>query len=144
MPFWGCQLPSLDYACALCTQAFRQPLGLASGSNNALDVRTVCDCLLDLLPHPDGRHPRQDGPPGHPLPRPRQHLQHRHHQHPKGETIFTRYETHPRASHIYHSHHFCCKGGGFDCHRSVDAGLYPLCLWRPDRVSNPVQKMISH
>ena len=64
-----------------------------------IPIRSVCDRLLDLLPHPDGRDPRPDGSPGnqlplflsplsfslgHPLPRPRQHLQHRHHQHTKG------------------------------------------------------------
>ena len=39
---------------------------------------------MDLVPDPDGRDPWSDGPPGHPLPRPGQHLQHRHHQHPQG------------------------------------------------------------
>ena len=46
--------------------------------------RPVCDRVVDLVPDPDGRDPRSDGPPGHPLPRPGQHLQHRHHQHPQG------------------------------------------------------------
>ena len=40
---------------------------------------------MDLVPDPDGRDPREDGPPRHTLPRPRQHLQHCHHQHAEGE-----------------------------------------------------------
>ena len=39
---------------------------------------------LGLLSHPLGRHPGQDGPPRHPLSRPRQHLQRNHHQFTKG------------------------------------------------------------
>ena len=31
-------------------------------------IRSVCDRLLDLLPHPDGRDPRPDGSPGNQLP----------------------------------------------------------------------------
>ena len=31
--------------------------------------------------------------------------------------------------------HICFKGGGADCDRGMDACLYPLCLWCPDRVS---------
>ena len=31
--------------------------------------------------------------------------------------------------------HICFKGGGSDCDRGMDACLYPLCLWCPDRVS---------
>ncbi len=49
-------------------------------------VRHVCDSLLDLLPHPDGRDPRADGPARHPVPRPREHLQHCYHQHSQGSS----------------------------------------------------------
>ena len=68
-------------------------------------LNPVRDHLLGELPHPPGSCPRQDGAPRHPLPRPRQHLQHRHHQHPKGEKhdfqiIFTTYETHTCVLHM--------------------------------------------
>ena len=33
-----------------------------------IPIRSVCDRLLDLLPHPDGRDPRPDGSPGNQLP----------------------------------------------------------------------------
>ncbi len=49
-------------------------------------VRHVCDSLLDLLPHPDGRDPRANGPARHPVPRPREHLQHCYHQHSQGSS----------------------------------------------------------
>ena len=39
-----------------------------------LFFRTVCDCLLDLVPHSDGRDPGTDGAAGDPLPRAGQHL----------------------------------------------------------------------
>ena len=71
--------------------------------------RPVCDRVVDLVPDPDGRDPRSDGPPGHPLPRPGQHLQHRHHQHP--------------------------QGGGTHGHRGLDVGLHTLCIWCSHRVS---------
>ena len=50
--------------------------------------RTVCYCILDILPDPYGRYPWPDGAASHPVPRPRQHLQHRHHQHTQGNQIF--------------------------------------------------------
>ena len=46
--------------------------------------RSVCYCVLDFVPDSHGRDSWPDGSPSHPLPRPRQHLQHCHHQHPQG------------------------------------------------------------
>ena len=41
----------------------------------------MCHRILDGIPDPDGQDWRLDGPPRHPLPPPRQHLQHCRHQH---------------------------------------------------------------
>ena len=65
--------------------------------------------VLDLVPHPDGRHSRQDGPARHSLPRAGQHFQHGHDEH--------------------------AQGRGFDGHRSLDVGVYPIRLRSVDRVS---------
>ncbi len=43
--------------------------------------RAVCDSLVDLVPDPNGRDPWTDGPSGHPLPSPGQHIQYGHQQH---------------------------------------------------------------
>ena len=47
-------------------------------------IRSVCDCILDIISHPHGRDTGQDGPVGHLVPGVGQHLQQRHHQHTQG------------------------------------------------------------
>ena len=68
-------------------------------------LRSVCCGLLDKFRGPTGRHPRQDGAPHHSLPRPGQHLQHRHHQH--------------------------AQGRGSDCYRELDVVLPAVRVWSP-------------
>ena len=46
--------------------------------------RSVCDRILDIIPNPHGRHPGEDGTPGHLVPGAGQHLQHSDHQHTQG------------------------------------------------------------
>ena len=65
-------------------------------------LRPLRGRLLDLLPHPPRHCPRAHGAADHPLPRPGQHLQ----QHQLE----------------------LAQGRGSDCHRDLDAGLYPLCF----------------
>ena len=36
--------------------------------------RSLCYCLVDLISHPNGRYPREDGAPGHTVPGAGQHL----------------------------------------------------------------------
>ena len=73
-------------------------------------IRSVCDCILDIISHPYGRDTGQDGPTGHLVPGVGQHLQQRHHQHTQG-----------RGSH---------------CHRGLDVGLHTFCVRRSSRVRN--------
>ena len=64
---------------------------------------------MDLISHPNGRYPREDGAPRHSVPGACQHLQQCHHQH--------------------------TQGGGAHSNRSMDVGLYPICVRSPSRVS---------
>ena len=73
-------------------------------------IRSVCDCILDILSHPYGRDTGQDGPAGHLVPGAGQHLQQRHHQH--------------------------SQGGGSHCHRSLDVSLHSFCVRCSSRVRN--------
>ena len=79
--------------------------------------RSLCYCLVDLISHPNGRYPREDGAPGHTVPGAGQHLQQRHHQHPQG------------------------RGAHSD--RSLDVGLYPLCFRSLSRVSLETKEFLK-
>ena len=63
-------------------------------------IRTLCYCVLDLVPDPDGCDSWEDGSPGHSVPGAGQHLQQRHHQH--------------------------SQGGGTHRYRGLDVGMHPL------------------
>ena len=72
--------------------------------------RSICYRLMDLVSHPHGRNPREDGAPGHAVPGAGQHLQQCHNQH--------------------------TQGGGTHSDWGLDVGLYPFCVWSLSRVSH--------
>ena len=77
----------IRYAAISKQNAFYIPLTFYRSSISfscCLTPRSVCHRILDGIPDPDGQDWRLDGPPRHPLPPPRQHLQHCCHQHTQG------------------------------------------------------------